>query len=144
MICHHSPKCGPGEICDVEIGRTQPPLTLPTDSATRKTHPVYMGCVAYFPAAIAGVAHHSQVAGAKHTAGKLIHVRKLSTDHADCVMRHLMDLHDLLAHHRRSGSVPAADILSEADALAWRALALSQTLHEEFGDAPVAPAADLK
>lgn len=122
-------------------------LTLPIDSDERKEYSISRGCMAYFPAAIAGVARHSFKAGAKHTQGQLVHKRWLSGDHEDCIERHLMDLRDLRAELDRGtigeGLVQEA-ILCEADALAWRALALNQELKEKFGKAPLAPAARLK
>lgn len=57
------------------------------------------------------------------------------------MIRHLMDTEDLLASLERSDSnVSPIDILNEVNQLAWRALALSQELHERFG-APLAPGA---
>lgn len=117
--------------------------TLPTDSDERKRIPLYSGCVAYFPAALAGVAGVSWLGNEKHNPGQpLHHARGKSTDHADCVARHLMDLHDLLAAYERGQGAEPADILAEASALCWRALALSQGLHERFGT-PLAPGAKL-
>lgn len=128
-------------------------LTLPTDSTERKSYSIASGCLAYFPAALAGVAKHSFVAGAKHTQGRLVHKRWLSADHDDCIERHLMDMRDMRALLGRLanpaiGSSDAtkklhAAVLDEANALAWRALALSQALHEQYGGAPLAPAAEL-
>lgn len=126
--------------------------TLPIDSNERKDYPLSRGCYAYFPAALAGIAKHSAIAGAKHTGGELVHNRWLSNDHEDCIERHMSDLRDFLAQLARGQFEPAnvdgADwlvgkILSEANALAWRACALSQTLHEDLGGAPLAPAARL-
>ncbi len=130
--------------------------TLPTESEHRKEYPLYSGCLAYFPAALAGVARHSKEGNDKHNPGQpLHHSRGKSGDHADCIMRHLVDLGDLLAHHQSylvmaaTDKQPAGyvrykqqDILDEVSALAWRALALSQELHERFG-APLAPSARL-
>lgn len=121
--------------------------TLPTDTETRKEYAIGRGCLAYFPAAIAGVARHSFKAGAKYTHGELVHKRWLAGDHEDCIERHLMDLRDLLAKLERDPQVQPIThemILAEANALAWRALALSQELHERFGGAPLAPAARLQ
>lgn len=128
-------------------------LTLPVDSNERKEYSLSRGCYAYFPAALAGVARQSFKAGAKHTKGELIHIRDLSVDHEDCIERHLMDLRDIEAAIERavaySGAGPEgvkaleALLLAEANALAWRALALSQVLHEKYGGAPLAPAARL-
>lgn len=126
--------------------------TLPIDSDERKTYPIARGAMAFFPAAIAGVARHSFVVGAKHTNGRLVHKRWLSHDHDDCIERHLMDLRDMLADLARHADPTQAVevdaririILDEANALAWRALALSQRLHEDLGGAPLAPAAELQ
>lgn len=122
-----------------------PRTTLPTDSVERKEYPLHDGCLAYFPAALAGVARRSKAGNDKHNPGKpLHHARGKSMDHKDCILRHLVDLGDLLAAAQRRGPLtPAgvAAILDEANALAWRALALSQELHEQIGGAPQAPAA---
>lgn len=118
-------------------------MTLPTDSSARKEHPLMSGCLNYFPAALAGVALISKLGNDKHNPGQpLHHARGKSTDHGDCVLRHLVDVQDLLAADERSALTPKGiqDLLNEASSLAWRALALSQELHERFG-APLAPAA---
>src|SRR6202012_819691 len=123
-------------------------LTLPLDSAVRKDIPIRSGCIDYFPAAIAGVAMHSIAGNNKHKPGEPFHhARGKSMDHADCIDRHLMDINDMLAFLKRGGGLselPKGEqtILEEANALCWRALALSQELHERFG-APLAPAARL-
>lgn len=119
--------------------------TLPTDSEERKRVPLVSGCLDYFPAALAGVARISYAGNQKHNPGQpLHHARGKSTDHADCVLRHLVDLQGLLAQRAPCGlaTFNVADVLAEASALAWRALALSQELHERFG-APLAPGARL-
>ena len=131
-----------------------PDMTLPTDSAERKEYPLHAGLLAYFPAALAGVARHSKLGNYKHNPGEpLHHARGKSMDHEDCILRHLVDLSDLLARRERvSKRVMLADtarnralydepILAEANALAWRALALAQRLHEQIGGAPLAPGA---
>lgn len=121
------------------------PTTLPTDSAARKEVPLASGVLAYFPAALAGVARISKQGNDKHNAGQpLHHARGKSADHADCVVRHLMDLQDLLANAQRIDGVTFNQrrrILEEASCLAWRALALSQELHERIDGAPLAPGA---
>lgn len=118
-------------------------LTLPTDSSVRKDIPLYSGCYTYFPAALAGVALHSKINNEKHNPGEpLRHSRGKSGDHADCIARHSMDIADFLAHRVVWSETEELDILSEANALCWRTLALSQELHEKFG-APLAPAARL-
>lgn len=131
-----------------------PHATLPADSAERKEYPIYSGVLRYFPAALAGVARHSKLGNDKHNPGEpLHHARGKSMDHEDCILRHLVDLSDLLARRERvSKRVMLADtarnralydepILAEANALAWRALALAQRLHEQIGGAPLAPGA---
>lgn len=119
-------------------------LTLPTDSAERKEYPLLRGLFRYFPAALAGVARHSKLGNDKHNPGEeLHHARGKSMDHGDCILRHQMDLEDMLAAVERGDGVLVGDIVGEADALAWRALALSQELHERFWDVPLAPGARL-
>lgn len=118
--------------------------TLPTDSAARKEIPLAEGCLFYFPAALAGVAAISYKGNRKHNGdAPLHHARGKSTDHADCILRHLLDLGERLAEYERGPDVvDTGVILEEASCLAWRALALSQELHERFG-APLAPNAKL-
>lgn len=121
-------------------------MTLPTDSEERKGFPLLGGVLRYFPAALAGVARWSKIGNDKHNPGQpLHHSRGKSMDHGDCIVRHLMDLQDLLSiEENADGSQgdPQARILFEADALAWRALALSQELHERLAGAPLAPGAN--
>lgn len=118
-------------------------LTLPTDSEERKRVPMVSGLLAYFPAALAGVARVSYEGNKKHNGNApLQHSRWLSSDHDDCVLRHLVDVMDLLSAFGRSvDGVTERQILTEVSCLAWRALAMSQELHEAFGNAPLAPAA---
>lgn len=123
-------------------------LTLPTDSAKRKRHPLRTGCFDYFPAILAGVAEVSIDGNDKHNPGQpLHHARGKSADHADCIDRHLTDVHDILAEIKRGNPVAreayVKALLLEANQLAWRALALGQELHEQYGGAPLAPAARL-
>lgn len=119
-------------------------MTLPTDSTERKGYPLMSGCLNYFPAALAGVSKISKMGNDKHNPGQpLHHARGKSTDHGDCIIRHLMDVQDLLAKLDRqegSGVQNIRQIREEVSCLAWRALALSQELHERFG-APLAPGA---
>ena len=126
-------------------------MSLPTDSAVRKKYPVFRGCIAYFAAALAGVARVSMAANERHNPGESMHhSRGKSNDHADCIVRHLMDVADFQAAIERA-EIPrttgdigeyrerCAALLDEADRLSWRALALSQELHEKYGGAPLAP-----
>lgn len=115
-------------------------LTLPTDSSDRKNYPVLNGCIKYFPAALTGISLISKLGNDKHNPGQpLHHARSKSMDHGDCIIRHLIDTEELLsAFSRGDTSVTKEMILVEVNQLAWRALAYSQDLHEQFG-APLAP-----
>ena len=94
---------------------------LPEDSAERKTYPMHGGLLAYFPAALAAVAHHSYLGNEKHNPGQpLHHDRAKSGDEADALVRHLME--------------------GDYTGMAWRALSLLQK-HLEANGAPIAPAA---
>lgn len=123
-----------------------PRLSLPTDSDERKTFPLLGGLFGYFAAALAGIAHHSWISNEKHNKGQPLHwSMDKSNDHAECVMRHSVDLQELL-HWLRTvdrSTVPAdyyaavvQQLLYETHAMGWRALALGQTLHMEFDGAP--------
>jgi hypothetical protein len=115
--------------------------TLPTDSNDRKNYALFSGCLRYFPAALAGVSKTSKLGNDKHNPGQeMHHARNKSGDHGDCILRHLIDLEDLVAAMNRGEAVTEEHILSEVSSMAWRALALSQELHEKFG-APLAPGA---
>lgn len=117
-------------------------LTLPTDSDARKEIPMFSGCIKYFPAALAGIAKISKAGNDKHNPGQeLHHDRSKSLDHPDCVVRHLTDVADLIAKLERGENTNPEQILAEVSALAWRALAYSQSLHEKYDGAPLAPGA---
>ena len=126
-------------------------MTLPTDSAERKRHPLFSGVLKYAPAALAGVAKISIDGNDKHNPGQpLHHARGKSTDHPDCVLRHAADVADIEAHIKRNfdndpevwyKSEDAQALLTEVSQLAWRALMWSQELHERYGGAPLAPGA---
>ena len=94
---------------------------LPTDSDERKTYPLYSGLFAYFPAALAAIAHHSYVNNEKHNPGEPLYWnRTKSADEADALLRHLIE--------------------GDYVGMAWRALALLQKQLEADG-APLAPGA---
>lgn len=115
--------------------------TLPTDSTERKDYPLFSGCLRYFPAALAGVSKTSKLGNDKHNPGQeMHHARNKSQDHGDCILRHLMDVEDLLAAMNRGEAVSQDEILIEISSMAWRSLALSQEIHEKFGF-PLAPGA---
>lgn len=96
---------------------------MTTDKKERKERPIASGVLAYFPDAIAEVANVSYVGNQQHNPGQLMHwARHKSTDHSDCVARHLLE----------HGTIDD-DGLRHTAKLAWRALALLQT--ELEGDA---------
>lgn len=95
-------------------------MSLPTDGKRRKEAPMARGLLDYFPDALFEVAELSFLANEKHNPGEPLHWSKhKSTDHADCIVRHLAD---------RGGWIEGeyARPVRESTALAWRALALLQ------------------
>lgn len=96
------------------------------DSAVRKGKPLFSGVLMYFPDALMAVAEHSRKGNDKHNPGQPLHwARGKSTDQADCVARHLIDIGpDWNAKDPETDSY-------HATALAWRALALLQTVIEK-------------
>jgi hypothetical protein len=105
--------------------------TLPQDSAARKEFPLTEGLLRYFPAALAQVARLSLVANEKHNPGEpLHHARGKSMDHADCLLRHLIDMRE---KPRCDAGIP------EVVYVAWRALAMCQEWLELNDGAPLAP-----
>lgn len=91
--------------------------TLPTDAATRKNSPIARGVLDYFPDALFEVAALSKIGNDQHNPGQPMHwAKEKSTDHADCIIRHLVDRGTL-----------DTDGVRHATKVAWRALALLQT-----------------
>ena len=65
---------------------------LPTDSAERKTYPLYRGLFRYFPRALSAIAHHSYVGNEKHNPGEPLHwARGKSDDQPDALLRHVLE-----------------------------------------------------
>lgn len=99
---------------------------LPLDSAERKRWPLFSGLLRYFPAALANVSNHSFIGNEKHNPGQpMQHARDKSSDHEDCIVRHLVD-----ASEHPAGSLARID---ELRGVAWRALALLQVECELAG-----------
>lgn len=90
---------------------------LPSKEATqRKARPIASGVLDYFPLALAEVAYCSKVGNDQHNPGQPLHwAKSKSTDHADCLLRHLME----------RGKVDTDGVLHTAK-VAWRSLALLQ------------------
>ena len=102
-------------------------MSLPTDSKSRKKIPLTTGVLDYFPDALAAVACISVQGNEKHNPGEPLHwSRDRSTDHADCIARHLIERGIIV------------DGVSNTARLAWRALALLQLEEEnrELGKCP--------
>jgi hypothetical protein len=126
------PFAGPGaSICDTPdceggwVERTATPCadgpqnvlrTLPAEAADRKKIPIVTGVLDYFPLALVAIAQVSQAGNDQHNPGQPLHwARGKSTDHADCLVRHLI----------QRGTVDDDGQRHMAKA-AWRALALLQ------------------
>ena len=89
---------------------------LPTDAKARKAVPIATGVLDYFPDALAAVAEVSRIGNEQHNPGEPLHwSRGKSMDHADCLLRHLIDRGTL-----------DTDGVSHSAKVAWRALALLQ------------------
>lgn len=92
-------------------------MSLPTNAAERKALPITTGVLDYFPDALAAVAEVSKIGNEQHNPGQPLHwAKEKSTDHADCIVRHLME----------RGTIDS-DGGRHSAKLAWRALALLQT-----------------
>jgi hypothetical protein len=105
-------------------------VSLPTDAKQRKAIPIARGVLDYFPDAIAAVAEVSRVGNDQHNPGQPMHwAREKSTDHADCIARHLIE----------RGTLDPMDSLRHSAKLAWRALALLQLELEEAHRAQEGP-----
>jgi hypothetical protein len=90
---------------------------LPTDKSVRKETPIATGVLDYFPKAVAEVARVSYVGNEQHNPGEPLHwAREKSTDHADCLVRHLLERGTL-----------DTDGMRHTAKVAWRALALLET-----------------
>lgn len=100
------------------LAAPQPPkqMLLPSDPTERKGIPITTGVLDYFPLAIAEVAKCSKAGNDQHNPGQPLHwAKEKSTDHADCIPRHLID----------RGTFDTDNVRHSAK-LAWRALALLQ------------------
>lgn len=101
---------------------------IPQEDAVRKAAPLYRGLLGYFPWALFQVAAHSYRSDRKHNPDKPESEaphwnRPASSDHADCILRHMAEMHTDPDYHKT--------------AIAWRALALLQEHGESaHGAAP--------
>lgn len=94
---------------------------LTTNPKERKQAPVTTGVIDYFPNAMMELARLSKAGNDQHNPGEPLHwAREKSTDHADCIVRHLME----------RGTTDTDGMLHSAKC-AWRAMALLQIELEE-------------
>ena len=101
--------------------------SLPDDDESRSLMPMADGLLYYFPNALAAVAMVSRSGNAKHNPGQPMHwARGKSTDHANKIMRHLVDA----GQRDKSG-------VRHSAYLAWRALAMLQEEIEREDGAPL-------
>lgn len=109
-------------------------MTLPNDKQARKERPMARGALDYFPDALAEVAHVSFIGNQQHNPGQEMHwARGKSDDHADCIIRHLVD----------RGTLDDDGLRHSAKA-AWRALALLQIeLEKPVKDEPAVTATEI-
>ena len=98
-------------------------MPLPDDRDARNALPVWEGCIAYFPDCWAEIAKVSVLGNKQHGLGEKLHFnRDVSTDHANKVMRHMLD-HEAGKRFDEDGTYHLAKA-------AWRALAALQVAIE--------------
>jgi hypothetical protein len=107
-----------------------PPLdplpSLPEDADTRNSYPMAEGLLDYFPNALAEVSRLSHAATQQHHPDQDMHWdRSKSKDHANKILRHLVDRGKLDDKGQRHSTM-----------VAWRALALLQEELERDTDVP--------
>jgi hypothetical protein len=103
---------------------------LPHDAHERKQCPIATGVLDYFPLAMAEIGRLSKAGNDQHNPGQPLHwAREKSADHADCIVRHLI----------QRGAVDT-DGQRHSAKMAWRALAfLQEELEAEAGFTPQQP-----
>lgn len=107
-------------------------MTLPHDKTLRKQMPIARGVLDYFPDALAVVAFVSYVGNQQHNPGQPLHwAKEKSTDHADTIVRHLIERGGF-DEDRVDGRVVRVRHSGKA---AWRALANLQIELEEAAKA---------
>lgn len=91
-------------------------MTLPIAAAERKAIPITTGFLDYFPDATVEVAILSRIGNEQHNPGQPLHwAKEKSTDHANCIVRHLLE----------RGTIDTDGVRHSAK-VAWRAMALLQ------------------
>jgi hypothetical protein len=109
-------------ILDGDAIRLKHDLLEGLSAAQRKEYPVKTGFLDYFRDAMYRVAHVSYVGNEQHNPGQPLHwARGKSTDHLDCLIRHIM----------------CSDLEEHLAAAAWRALAdLQEYLEKTYHISP--------
>ena len=131
-ICEHGHSCdcrAHARMAELRGEKLSIPL-LPTQATDRKAVPIYSGVLRYFPRALAAIAELSRIGNEQHNPGQSLHWdRAKSTDHLDCLVRHLLE----------AGTEDTDKVLHDTK-VAWRALANLETELEararEVGEAP--------
>lgn len=101
--------------------------SLPDDATARNGMPIADGVLYYFPNALAEIAKVSKAGNDQHNPGEPMHwSRGKSTDHANKIIRHLIDA------GKRDGKG-----MRHSAYMAWRALALLQEEIERDEGAPL-------
>lgn len=135
MTPHVTERIGRWAVTPTESGEVKTRMIEPVltgDSSTRKDTPIAAGVLDYFPNALAEVARLSKAGNDKHNPGQPLHwSRAKSADHADTIVRHLID----------RGTVDLEDGIRHSVKVAWRALAL---LEEELIEAGATPGRNAK
>lgn len=108
----------------------QPQRLITGDSNYRKEFAITSGFLDYFPDAVAAAAQVSFFGNEKHNPGQpMHHARDKSMDHADCIMRHLVERggFDIIVVNG------VERMVRHSAALLWRAAALCQEeIEREF------------
>ncbi len=95
--------------------------STPAEAGARKQAPIASGVLSYFPDALVAVAQLSKIGNDQHNPGQPMHwAREKSSDHADCIVRHLLD----------RGTLDTDGVLHDTK-VAWRALAMLQLAIEK-------------
>lgn len=103
-------------------------VVAPTDAKTRKALPLATGVLDYFPEALLEVAGLSKIGNDQHNPGQPLHWDKTkSMDHADCILRHMVDR-----------GTRDTDGVRHSAKVAWRALAMLQIeIEQEKSNEPL-------
>lgn len=117
----------PTQVSLSSISMSNKETSLPEDANERNQYPMADGLLWYFPNALAEVSKISKLGNDQHNPGEEMHwSRGKSTDHANKIIRHLVD----------AGRDTEESIVHAAN-MAWRALALLQEKIERVRSLPL-------